>query len=301
MIQETATHADFELLKERWQDAIAAGRLADAEGIIGQALAWAREHGEDQQVDAAVCAAAAVAIQLGRGDAELPRLREILLRSGDPANCWLAAYHISLHYELTKNYKKSLFYTRLARDRAVVVGRRDWLAFSHNQIGNALLGESFVTEACREYEEALELMPEEPSVWRALALQNLGYCRILQKRFGEGYTLLYRSLATLRRFHALRYEAGTRLDLCFAHLETGRYAHARRQGEAALRIAEATEQPEAVKNALYLLGETASLSGEGDEAHGYFTRLQRSFFPDASYLPAFLMTVDVRKLINLHA
>jgi tetratricopeptide (TPR) repeat protein len=302
MSQDTAAaSAHFENLKNHWRATIEAGRLEEAAVIIADALAWAREHGDTQQTDSAVCAGASVAIQLGRGEAELARLREILLRSGDPAICWLAAYPISLHYELTKNYKKSLFYARLTRDRAEIVGRPDWLAYSHNQIGNAFLGESFVTEACIEYEKALEMMPAEPSVWRALTQQNLGYCRVLQKRFREGYTLLYESLATLRRFRAERYEAGARLDLCFAHLETERFAHARRQGEAALRIAERTDQPEAMKNALYLLGETESLSGAGDTAHTYFSRLQKEFFPDASYLPAFLMTVDVRKLINLHA
>jgi len=302
MNQDTAvSRLDFEEMKQCWRATIEAGRLEEAASIIANALAWARQHGDQSQVDNAVCAGASVAIQLGRGDSELPRLREILLRSGDPVICWLAAYPISLHYELAKNYKKSLFYARLTRDRAELVGRPDWLAYSHNQIGNAFLGESFVTEASSEYEKALELMPLEPSVWRALALQNLGYCRILQKRFREGYTLLYQSLFTLRRFRALRYEAAVRLDLCFAHLETGRHAHARRQGEAALRVAERTEQPEAVKNALYLLGETESLSGTGGAAHSYFSRLQKQFFPDASYLPAFLMTVDVRKMINLHA
>jgi tetratricopeptide (TPR) repeat protein len=303
MSQDVATtSADyFEDLKSRAQAASDAGRLEEAGRLMRTALAWVVEHGSEHQVDNAACAAAAIDIQLGRGEAELPRLREILLRSGDPGNCRLAAYHISLHYELTKNFKKSLFYARIARDRAELLGRPDWLAVSYNQIGNALLGESFVSEACGEYERALAVMPGKPSVWRALVLQNLGYCRILQKRFREGYTLLYESLATLRRFRALRYEAATRLDLCFAHLETERYAHARRQGEAALRIAEATDQVEAVKNALYLLGETESLSGTGSTAHAYFSRLQKEFFPDASYLPAFLMTVDVRKLINLHA
>jgi tetratricopeptide (TPR) repeat protein len=302
MSQDTAAaSAHFENLKNRWRATIEAGRLEEAAVIIADALAWARDHGDAQQTDSAVCAGASVAIQLGRGEAELARLREILLRSGDPAICWLAAYPISLHYELTKNYKKSLFYARLTRDRAEIVGRPDWLAYSHNQIGNALLGESFVPEACVEYEKALELMPERPSVWRAVAQRNLGYCLVLQRRFREGYTLLYQSLKVLRRFQALRYEVSTRLDLCFAHLETERYSHARRQGEEALRLAEKTDQPEAIKNALYLLGETESLSGTGGAAHSYFSRLQKEFFPDASYLPAFLMTVDVRKLVNLHA
>jgi tetratricopeptide (TPR) repeat protein len=301
--ETTVTPANyFEDIKNRAQVATDAGLLEEAAVLVQEAMAWAEQHGDETQIDSAACVAAAIEIQLGRGVAVLPRLREILLRGADPGNCRLAAYHISLHYYLAcRDFKKSLFYARIARDRAQLLGRPDWLAVSLNQIGNALLGDSYVTEACQEYERALELMPEKPSVWRALLLQNLGYCRVLQKRFQEGYTLLYQSLALLRRFRARPAEAGTRLDLCFAHLETGRYGHARRQAESALRIAEETGQVDAVKNALYLLGETESLSGIGDAAHAYFSRLQKDFFPDASYLPAFLMTVDVRKMINLHA
>jgi len=70
---------------------------------------------------------------------------------------------------------------------------------------------------------------------------------------------------------------------------------------SALRMAEATGQVDAVKNALYLLGEAANLSGDGSLAREHFTRLQQEFFPDATYLPGFLLAVDVRKLINLHA
>ena len=298
---DEAKGASFETLKERWQTATEAGRLEEAQAIIERALSWARESGDANQVDSAVCAFAAVAIQLGRGEGELPRLREILLRNSDPANCRLAAYNISAHYQLTKNYKKSLFYARIARDRSESLGRRDWIASSHNQIGNALLSESLVEEACREYEQALELMSNEPNVWRALILDNLGYCRVLQHRVSEGYALLYESLAILRRFGAERYQVSTRLDLCFAHLETGRYGHARRHGRMALRFAEATQQIDGIKNALYLLGEVESLTGHQAEAREHFRRLQGDFFPEAGYLPEFLLAVDVRKLVNLHA
>ena len=69
----------------------------------------------------------------------------------------------------------------------------------------------------------------------------------------------------------------------------------------ALELAERTQQRDSVKNALYLLGETAHLNGDDEGARRYFTRLQSDFFPDEVYLPGFLMTVDIRKLINLHA
>jgi len=77
----------FEEFRERWQRSIEVGHLEEAEEIIQRALAWAREHGDPRRIDSVVCALAAVAIHLGRGDGELPRLREILLRNGDAGNC----------------------------------------------------------------------------------------------------------------------------------------------------------------------------------------------------------------------
>lgn len=300
-MREVGAATEFESLRDLWQREIEAGRLQEADGLIRQALAWAEEQGDPRLIDAAVCNLAAVGIHLGRGEAEISRLREILLRNSDPANCRLAAYNISIYYLFAKNYKKSLFYARIARDRSELIGRQDWLASSHNQLGNALLGESFVEDACREYEKALELMPDEVSVWRAGVLDNLGYCRILQERYREGYSLLYASLRMLRRLGSWRYEIMPRLDLCFAHLETGHYRHAWRHGLMALALAERADHKDAAKNALYLLGEAANLSGDVGMAHRYFGRLQREFFPDSSYLPGFLMAVDVRKLVNLHA
>lgn len=298
---EEGRSAAFESLRSQAQQAVDAGRIEEAESLIEQALAWAQEHGTPQQIDYAICNRAAVSIQLGKGDRELPRLREILLRGSDPVNCRLAAYHISVYYQYAKNCKKSLFYARIARDRAEVLGVEEWLATSLNQVGNALLGESFVEEACGEYERALELMPRESMIGRALILDNLGYCRFLQRRFTEGFTCLYECLAILRRHGVERYQVSPRLDLCFAHIETGRYRDAQRHGLVALRLAEKLDQKDGIKNALYLLGEAANLSGEADAAHDFFARLQREFFPGETYLPSFLLAVDVRKLVNLHA
>jgi len=291
----------FEELKSRGEKAVRAGRLEEAQALFDQALTWAREQGEQPQVDLGICNRAAVVIEMGRGDGEVPHLREILVRNVDPFICQLAAYNISRHYELTKNYKKSLFYARIALERAGVLGRRDWLASSHNLIGNTLLAESFIVEACREYEKALEYAPQEPTAARGQILDNLGYCRVLQGRHHEGYRLLYESLRILKRCGAQRYEISVRLDLCFAHLETSRLRLSLRHGTAALALAEAMEDQASVKNALYLLGEVAHLSDDVEAARGYFGRLHRDFFPDAGYLPEFLLAVDIRKLVNLHA
>ena len=291
----------FEELRTRGAQAVEAGHLEEAEALFEEALAWARSHGDPRQIDLAVCNRAAASIDLGRGAGELPRLREILVRNSDPVSCRIAAYNIARYYELSKSFKKALFYARIARDRSETLGRRDWLATSHNLIGNTLLAESFVEQACEQYEQALELMPKEPSATRAGILCNLGYCRTLQGRHTEAYRFLYESLRLLRSFRAERYEIATRLDLCFTHLETGRYRLARCQGIKAMRLAEKLDESNSLKNSLYLLGEVESLCGHTDAARAYFIRLQREFFPDASYLPGFLLAVDVRQLVNLHA
>jgi tetratricopeptide (TPR) repeat protein len=295
------TDTAFEELRHRGLRAIETGELEEAAECFAAALRLAGEQGDPKRIDLALCNWAAAVIELGRGDGEISRLREVLLRNGDPVSCRMAAYDIARYYELKKNYKKALFYARITRDRSEVLGRRDWLASSHNLIGNTLLAECFVEEACAEYEKALELFPPEPSPARGQILDNLGYCRILQRRYSEGYRLLFESLRLLRRFGARRHEISARLDLCFAHLETGRYGHSRRQGLAALALAESLGDTGSIKNALYLLGEVANLSNELDTARGYFARLHHDFFPDAGYLPEFLLAVDIRRLVNLHA
>lgn len=300
-MQGEGARSTFEDLRDQGIQAIEAGRIEEAVALFDRALVWAQEHGDGRQIDLAVCNRAAAAIDLGRGEGELPRLREILMRNGDAVNCRVAAYNIARYYELAKSYKKALFYARIARERSESLDRRDWLASSYNLIGNTLLAESFVEQASNEYEQALALMPEEPSVAWAGILDNLGYCRILQRRYREGYDLLYRSLRLMVQLGNEQHEATVRLDLCFAHLETGRIRNARHQGTRALWLADRLGNSRLIKNALYLVGEVESLAGNVAAARAHFTRLQREFFPEASYLPGFLMAVDVRNLVNLHA
>src|SRR5260370_10114510 len=187
VVTQAGVPAAFEELRSLWQRSIEDGNLEEAEEIIRGALTWAREHADQVRVDSAVCSLAAVAIYLGRGDADLPQLREILLRSGDTANCRMAAYYISVKYQYSREYKKSQFYARVACGHAQREGRRESIAFTAHQLGNGLLGESVIEEAAQSYETAVQLVPE-PGVWRAVALDNLGYCRGLQGPFASGYS-----------------------------------------------------------------------------------------------------------------
>lgn len=290
----------FEDLRESGARAIKAGRIEEALEIFSRCLAWAEQHGTAEQQDMAFCNRAAAAIELGLGDGELGRLREILMRRNGSSS-YLASYNIARHYELTKSYRKALFYARISRERAEALDRSDWLASSCNLMGNTLLAESLVAEATAQYELALELTPVEPSVARGMVFDNLGYCRVLQGKHREGYSLLLQSLRMLRRMGPAVYQIPPRLDLCFLHLETGQYEKALHQGTRALELAESVGEGDFIKNALYLLGEAENLRGNVAGAQAYFARLQSEFFPGASYLPGFLLAVDVRKLVNLHA
>src|SRR6185295_3285616 len=171
------TAALFEEIRARGQKALDTGRLEEAVEILQTAVDLAVQEGDGRLIDITRCNRAVALIELNGGASEVPYLREILVRNGDPVGCRLAAYTIARHYEIAKNYKKALFYARIAMDRSRLIGRHDWIASSHNLIADTLLAESFVEEACREYELALELIPEEAASARAQIQDNLGYCR----------------------------------------------------------------------------------------------------------------------------
>jgi tetratricopeptide (TPR) repeat protein len=291
----------YEELRQQGVAAIAAGELVPALRIFDEALAAARETGDQGLLDRAYCNRALPAIELGQLDESLPELRQILLRSNDIENRYLASYHVARAHELRKEYKKALFYARAAKENAAASGRAEWEASSFNQIGNLLLAESQVEDAYVAYGRALDRMPNQSELWRARILDNLGYCEVLLGRAQAGFTLLFQSLRAIRRARAPRYEISTRLDLCFGYLEIGRLPAARRQAEVALALSEEHDDRESLKNALYLLGEVTNLEGDLATARACFSRLQKTFYPDNAFIPDFLLAIDVRKLINLKA
>lgn len=276
-------------------------RFQDAYGLFEEALEHAHRIGDPRLVDLALCGRAAAALELDGREELIAPLRQILLRSSDDESRFLASYNISRAYDRVREYRKALFYARLALDHALRLNRSEWVGSSLNQIANQLLSTSFFGEACNEYEKALDLLPEDALLERALIFDNLGYCRVVQGRLREGFQLLFWSLRTLRRLSARRYQAYPRLGLCVAYLEIGRYRHAMKHGYRALHIAQTEGDTEATKLALYLLGETAKLAGATAVAHRFFRRLQSDFYPDDGFLPEMLLSVDVRRLINLRA
>lgn len=295
----------LERLLEEGRQHLAEERLEEALHTYGEAEALAEARGDGRASDLAFVNRCSVLISmtraLGLPGEDMNRLREILMAGRDDVNCFLAAYNVARTFEFVKEHRKGLFYARIALERSQVVGSSDWLASSHNQIGNLLLAESRFEEACGEYEKALHLLPPEASRRKALILTNLGYALVVLERPEQGLRLIYESLRTLRSLGVRREQVTPHLDLCFALLEVGRFRHAVRHGTRALALAEEADEPDSVKQALFLLGEATHQAAGAHEAREFFERLQRRYFPEASYLTDILLTVDVRKLINLKA
>jgi tetratricopeptide (TPR) repeat protein len=291
----------FRTLRDRGVEALRAGELRAALACFDDAAEAAGASGDAELVDLAGCNRAAIQIELGEGGTALADMRAVLLRSRNPQTCMVAATNAARIHDLAKDYKKGLFYARLARDHAEVTGDASQLASVRNLAANLLLAESHVEDAAREYEAALAMMPEEDPVWRARALGNLGYCRVLQQRLPEAFSLLRRATAELRQLEAPLYLVSPLTDLAFAHLEADQPQSAREAAEEALELAREHDDESGVKNALYLLGEAAGMLGDVPAARACFSELQQRYYPDKPFVCDFLLSVDVRKIVNLRA
>lgn len=277
------------------------GDLPGARRLYEEAVELAAGTGDPDLRDRALCNLAGVAVELSDGTSVMGDLREILMKNRDEMNCYLAAYTLARAHELAQSYKKALFYARIALDRVSRLSHPKHTAACHNLMGNLLLAESFVDDAREQYQRALATSDDLPLLRTALILDNLGYCRLLEGRHSEGFTLAFRSLRILRRLGARAYQRYPRISLAFGYLEIGRYDRAIRHGFAALRLAEEVGDNQEVKNCLFLLGEAARLLGSPEDARRCFESLQRRFYSEHSHLVDALMAVEVRGLLNLRA
>ena len=287
-----------------WQSALVAneaGRLEDARRHLAAALAAARELLDEELEERVICGQAAVATALGEADDHVPRLCAIVLRNRSNTNAFLAANNIARACEVRRDHKKGLFYARIARERAEALGRPEWIAAASNQIANLLLAESYFEDAVASYRDALALLPDGDGQRQLTYRANLGYCELVLGRHAQGMDILYRCLRAARRHGWARLQMVAHIDLCYGLLELGRHESAERHGRRGLELAEAIGEREWVKNALYLLGEVAVLAGADARAYAWFHELQHRFYPAQSHLPDLLLSVDIRKLINLRA
>jgi tetratricopeptide (TPR) repeat protein len=296
--EELRAHASD--LRARARAAYRRGDLTVAEGLYEDARLVARELDDAALEDLCACSKAGLAVEQERGEAEVAFLRGLMLRSTAPFTSFLAAYWIARHYELKKDSERALFYGRAALHRAKAVDEGEPLAGALIMVGNALLARGSFAEAGTHFEEALATRDAGVAA-AALARVNLGYCQVLTAEPVRGLGNLLQSARVLKRLGADRYLAQAHLDASYGYLEIGRAARALRHGERALALSQSVGWATGQKNALYLLGQSALLGENFALARAHFALLQTSFYPHQPYLPDFLMTVDIREMVNLHA
>jgi tetratricopeptide (TPR) repeat protein len=272
-------------------------------GLYDEALASARGSGDPAFVDWIYSCRAAAAAEAGPADEELVELKRILLRSSDPQTSFRAAFSSSRIYDLKRDLRKAIFYSRVAGQKAEATGDPLLIAAAEDARGSFLAVDSRFEEAAAAHESALRISEPPapvPPFLRALYKTNLGYCWISLDRVEEGLALVHEGFATLEDLGAKAHTVALLLDLCFGYLKSDRYAEARYFGEEALERLPLAADPTMEKNLLYLLGETCHLSGDQSAAQRYFDRLA-ALYPEFKNLRAYLDVFDFRNVINLRS
>ncbi len=274
-------------------------------GLYDRSLEFARASEDPSFVDWIYACRAAAASEAGPAEAELVELKKILLRSKDPRTAFRAAYTGARIYELRRDFRKAIFYSRIACEKAGALGDPFLFAAAENMRGSLLVVDSRFDEAAVAYRNALEVEDPEARLspmWRAVAKYNLGYVLMSKDQVDEGLKLVHEAFAFIEGQGAKGQTVVPLLDLCFGYLKLDRYAEARYFGEEGLeRIPLADEAGPAIeKNYLYLLGETCHLAGDEPAAQQYFDRLA-SLYPEFRNLRAYLEVFDFRNVINLRS
>ena len=121
------------------------------------------------------------------------------------------------------------------------------------------------------------------------ALENLGYCKLLQEKYDEGLRLIHRSLNFIHDRYAL---AEAYVDLCYGYLGKNELERSRMYGQKALDLAEEERQ---IRNTHYLLGEIAHQMHDTEKAEFHFNELAR-FYPGFRHLKDVLFAIDLRRM-----
>lgn len=294
---------EAEAARERAFAALTSGNVDASLAAYDESLSLSRRTGDDAFVDWIYACRAAAAAESGPASDELVELKRILLRGRDARTAFRAAYTAARIYELRRDYRKALFYNRIACQHADELGDGLLAVGCANQSGTLLVVDSRFDEAADAYRRALELSADAPGVpvlYRALVKDNLGYCLIASDRVPEGLDLVHEALGTIEGLGATSQTVFPLLDLCFGYLKANRFEEARYFGEEGLERSGLGADPTVEKNLLYLLGEACHLSGDAPAAEGYFDRLA-SLYPEFRNLRAYLDVFDFRNVINLRS
>ena len=145
----------YQDLLQRAEAAFAAGEPRQSIELFADAEQLAIDAGHPDLADRAFCNRCAVLIELDEATEEIPRLKRILLSSGDLRNRWLAAYYTAMAYDLEDELDRALSYAKRTRELAAALDERALDARCANLTGTLAVRGSYFDEAESAYRDAL--------------------------------------------------------------------------------------------------------------------------------------------------
>lgn len=269
------------------------GDYEQALEVYDEALALA---GDDETRELISINKADAMIALERTGPEVHALPRVIMRRTNARHVYLAAYALQYKHRLENDLKRALFYGQLALRTAEDANEPSWRRIVLLELGNIYELDSQIEQAIECFNESLSIVEESPLQEKELshsyALENLGYCLLLQGNTAEGLRRVHEALELL---HDPIGRAEAYIDLCYGYLESHQYEKALFYGQAGLEIAKDSRQ---IRNAHYLLGEACYKSGDTDGADFHFSELAK-FYPQFRNLKNLLYAIDLRSMVNL--
>jgi tetratricopeptide (TPR) repeat protein len=290
-MMNNGTHV--EALRQRGLAAMREGDLEQSLALFEEALSLAQD---DETRELVSINKASVLISLDRSGAEVQELPRVIMRRRNLRHVYLAAYWLQYKHRLENDLKRAVFYGQLALRTAEEANETSWTRPVLIELGTNYYMDSHIESAIESFEQALAITEEADNHDRGVslgyALENLGYCKLLQEKYKEGLILVHQSLEYIHDRESL---CEAYIDLCYGYIGTGDLEEARMYGERGLELAVEARQ---VRNAHYLLGEAAYKAGDSDLADYHFDKLA-TFYPGFKHLKDLLYAIDLRGMVNL--
>jgi tetratricopeptide (TPR) repeat protein len=273
---------------------VRADKLEEALDLFDQALGLATD---EEARELITVNKADTLIGLEQSGPEVQALPQIVMRRRNLRHVYLAAYALQYKFRREGNLERATFYGQLALRTADEANEPSWKRVVLVELGNVYEMDSRIPEAIDCFQAALAIEEEskdnrDREISFAYALENLGYCKLLQNEFEEGIALIHRALQSIADPHAT---AEAFLDLCYGYLGLEQLDRAREFGARALEIAREVRQ---IRNLHYLLGEIAYKQGDTELAGAHFEELGK-FYPGFRHLKDVLFAIDLRAMVNL--
>ncbi len=296
--------AHYDDLLTRAEQALGRDEFEESAKLFAEAESEARATGDFDGADRAFCNRCSVLVELDQGADQIPKLKEILLRSSDTRNRFLAAYCTGVAYYVSEEFDRAQNYARRATSLARDLEDAGLEHKSLNLVGTLAARASVFDEAEDAFRRCLEAYRGAEGYQRVMAAQvedNLGYVMLCTDRLEEGISHCEHAREVMDQIGADHFVYETLQDLCYGYVLVDELDRAQEHGARALELAVEFSDEQIAKNCLFLLSEIAVRRGDTFGARRYLHELT-AYYPEAGVseeiIDVFLAT-DLTSVVNL--